>query len=823
MRSNNQSIGTIMTVAVAVVAAGFWSVAGFCPTATAQTPTFQPLMTGTDVGEAQYVAGRVYAGLPKGGVVVWDAGTSQVLATLTRRDGLGGHFVKDMAWTGERLWIATGDGGLTSMEDPGGPGEFMSVHSSLLSSLDVTAVTGQVVGTTERVYYGTGGAGIGEIVGGLPGAYFSTQNGLINDTVDAMSLSGDLLLIATPTGVSRFAANTFTSYPYGNPLDEDEWFTSMVTAADGQIYAGNGYGAHRWNDTDRLWETVFSTDSVLDLAATDDAVYALTWSFIWRIDDGSATRIDVPSAPAGYNRFVSSMTAGDGETYVGGFMRPVGQSPFTSSAVPWVAPGGNSAAVVRAIGSLTVGATGGVDGAAIDSRGRPWLGDRWGDGLGSFDGSVWYNVTETATVENDSNGFLDYGGAVLDMARDGDALWLHQYVAGVIRFVPAAAPGGDEDWLLLTPNNSPLVGDSHAAITVHPDGVVLFGTTDANFGGINNSLLGVDVLFDQTRPRDPNSWLHIYPSTLGGNIVGAIGVEQRDVIWFAVRNSGLVRWDVNGLGAGPDDPLTWRNTADDHWAGPFETVPGSNLALDQGNAIQVAADGSLYVGGTGLVQFTYQPVFDLMTLVNEWTQKESAVETGLLGQVVSGLAFDHNAALWVLSEGGLNRMRFLEDRTVFDAFTDLATYLTFDPSFYAPSAISALPGGTYSKLGVSADGRSLVISSDLGGAGVTIPRVEEETAGGDVSKAYLFPNPFPGEGVSTALSVGGIDISDEAPVSLEILNLVGQVVYRSRDLSSGEQIWDGLNRQGSRVASGMYVVKLNHGGQTTVRTLAVTY
>ena len=49
-----------------------------------------------------------------------------------------------------------------------------------------------------------------------------------------------------------------------------------------------------------------------------------------------------------------------------------------------------------------------------------------------------------------------------------------------------------------------------------------------------------------------------------------------------------------------------------------------------------------------------------------------------------------------------------------DAFTDLGTFLTFDPSFYSPNAIAALPGGEYRGLDVAADGRSLVAALAMG-------------------------------------------------------------------------------------------------------------
>ncbi|RKZ93036.1 MAG: hypothetical protein DRQ40_08055, partial [Gammaproteobacteria bacterium] len=627
MRQNDIRHGIVPLAAAVFVMAG-------AQMAVSQTPTFQPLMTGSRVTSAQYVAGHVFAGLPKGGLVVWNVATETATVTLTRRDGLGGHFVNDLAWTGVNLWVATGDGGLTAISDPAGPAQNMRNYSSLLSSLEVTAVDGLMIGNTERVFYGTGGDGIGEIVSGLPGAYLTTQNGLIDDTIDALALGPDILLIATPTGISRFADNTFTNYPYGDP-DADEIF-SLELGPDGWIWSASGHGVQRWNDETRAWETVFGS-STRDIAVDGDTVWGLTWQNFARIEGDDITTVALPSQPAGYDRTVYTVAAGDGLVWAGGRLRITGQSSGTRASAPWIAPGGASATITP-FDACQPGDDGGFDGTAIDSRGRPWLGDREGDGLASLAASGWYNAIEAASAANDSSGFFDYGGGFLALARDEDAIWSCQFTRGAIRFTPAAEPGGDEDWLLLSPENSPILGDGILNIGVHPDRVILFGTDASNFGGTENQLLGVDVLIDQDHPRNPESWTHVFPDSLSGNVVNAIGVERRDVIWFAVASEGLRRWDINGCSAGPDDPLTWDDQNDDYWTG-FGTLPGSDLDLAATRAIVVGPDGSLFAGGSGLVQFIFDEISGQASLVTEWETKENALSRGLLGQAVSGLGF----------------------------------------------------------------------------------------------------------------------------------------------------------------------------------------
>jgi hypothetical protein len=792
--------------------------------ATAQTPTFTPLLTGQRVVTMQYAAGAVYAGLPKGGVVRWDPATGEATDAWTRADGLGGHYVSDLAWSGRRLWVATEDGGLTSVTDPGGAGQLLRTYSSLLSSLEITAVDGLVVGDNERLYYGTDGAGIGIIVDGLPGAYYSTQNGLIDDTVDDLAYDGSILLVATPSGVSRLAANTFTSYPYAD--SDAERIAALALGPDGRIWAAAEDGLKIWNDETRAWE-LRNGSRFLDLASGGEVLWALASSAIIRVEGASLLSLPLPVGPDGTVAETAAVAASTEESWLGGRLRlsapPVGQQATQA----WVGSSsdGQNGVPPRPLDTCTLGVAGGFDAAAVDARGRAWLGDREGDGLAALDAGAWYNVTQVATAANDSNGLFNNQGGLLAMARDGDALWFNQFTMGAVRFTPAAEPGGAEDWLLLRPENSPMLGDCFINIAAHPDGVILFGTDATTWSGTDNSQLGVDILVDQSRPFDPASWMHIGPDILGGNVIGAIGFERRDVVWFAVRNVGLRRWDINGLGAGENAPLTWLDTSDDHWPDdPLPAVPGSSLELDAANAIAAGPAGTMFAGGSGLVQFRYEPVLDLATRVGQWEQKTLAAVPGLLSQIVVGLASDRNGAIWALTGAGLNRLRFLEDTVAVDAFTDLANFLTFDPSFYSPGVIAPLPGGTYRRLDVSADGRRLVLSSDLGGVMLDVP--EAGSGGGDavpLQDAYLYPNPFPGDGTASHVSVGGLDIDDESPITVQVLNLAGQIVFRSRSLDAGEQVWDGRTLEGNRVASGLYVVRISQGGATVVRTLAITF
>ena len=794
-----------------------------------QTPTFRPMMTGSRVTAVEAVDGRIYAGLNKGGVVEWDPQTQSTLRNLTRADGLGGHFVHDIAWSGQKLWIATAEGGLTAITDPGGPAESMKRYNSALSSMDINAVSAQMVGNTERVYYGTNGDGIGEIASGLPGAFYTTLDGLIDDTVIDLALTDGQLIIATPSGLSRFADNSFINETYAEAGIGA--VNALEVTADGRVWAATDDGVARWDPSNGVWEHVAGgTNTYLDLAVAGDVVFGLSsFNTVVRIDGETITSPALPAAPDGLrSRSYVLVVAGE-DIWAGGDLAD--SDPLYSGSlarqcalVRLEDPSGE----IHTFDTCRMGAGGGFDGVAIDASGRAWLGDREGDGLAAFDGDHWYNVGQRATAANDSLGLFDVTGGLLAMAADGDDIWFNQFSTGVIRFRPAATTGGVEQWDLMKTEDSPLQGDMHLCIAVHPDGPVFFGTNADDWGGTDNSVLGADILLDGDHWRRDDAWMHVDAATLGGNLVTAIAFERRDVVWFAVSSVGLVRWDVNGRNNGPDAPLTWTDPSDDWWSPPLSGVVGSDLELKATTAIIAGDDGTIWAGGEGVTHFSYEPSLDLFdgvesaTLLGDWDEKEYALVEGLLSKSVEDLVWDRNGDIWALTARGLNRMRLDGVDVTIDGYTDLSTYFFLDSSLYSASIIQPLPGGTYRHLAASADGAMLVLSSDLGGCAVDVPS-GGANGGEDLDAVYLYPNPFPGDDGATSLSLGDLDLSDDAPATVEIFNMQGQLVYRVQRLEQAVSFWDGRNRQGRRVASGLYVVKVDQAGRTQVQTLAVTY
>jgi len=787
----------------------------------AQTPQFTSLPTGHVIDSAQAVGGSVYGGMAKGGLVEWNPGSESVRRFLTRSDGLGGNFVTDLAYTGVSLWVATADGGLTAMINPGSNNESLRNYSSALSSLAITSVTGLVVGSNERVYYGTQSDGIGEITGGLPGAYYTEQNGLIDDSIDALAMNDAIVLIATPTGISRFANNTFQNFTFSNPAEER--VNAMGMTEDGTIYAACERGLRRWNDELLMFEMITGGTLVFrDVAFDGNTVYAVSVNnHVFRYADEVASEIqEFPTAPDDYDQDAYSVAARNGEVWVGGKADTDAMTTEAgNSSEPWFGWADRAGAEIDIFDTCIIGVPGGFDGVAFDHRNRPWFGGRSGDGLAGYTGDGWYNIYELATAANDSNGLFNHSGAVLSIASHEGTLWSCQFTIGGMGIEPADEPGGQEEWSLHYEWGRPNQGRRYIEVATHPDGQVFF-CTDGEGTDVD---LAVDVLVDPEHSRDEAAWIHLTPAMVGGNAVRAVAVERRDRIWFAVIGVGLRVWDINGE-AGPDDPLTWTDFSDDIWNPvPIRFVGDSSLDLGGTNAIVVDQRGHLWVGGAGLVEMTYDHFFDEVTLVTEWEQKDQVFVDGLLGQSVQGLGIDRNADLWALTSGGLNCLHFDEDGVVLevDAYTDLASYFDLDPALYSPSIIVAMPGGTYRRMAASQDGSRLAMTTDLGACMVSVP-VKGDTGPADLSEAYIYPNPFPGSGGDGSLHLGGVD-TDESSAEVDILNLEGQVVAKSAGVLLDSAFWDGTNRQGRPVASGLYLVRIEHAGEVVVRTLAIAY
>ncbi|MFO7654722.1 MAG: T9SS type A sorting domain-containing protein [Candidatus Krumholzibacteriia bacterium] len=782
-------------------------VAGVFPatTAAAQDVRLSPLLSASRGTCLLPHAGLMLMGLEQGGLAVWDrAAFDQPPQRVTAGDQLSHNRVVDLAGTPLHVWVATAGGGLTRIGDLEGAQEYRQFVTGL-GGRDLTAVGAGMIGGSEWVFYAMAGAGVGRIVGGVPGAvYTAEQDGLVSNTVNTIVFRGDEVFFGTPDGVSRFAGNVFTTINDGL---SNLWIEDLAVDGSGRLVAAGRGGVYRYDDAGGVWSLLTTIGSWATALAPDgDDLWVLGWpgqGDLVRVTGAGAVEAVAMPEPLVY-----ALAMADGALWATGRWRAEGMS--VESGLAFL---GRRADGVWAVQVMNATLVRNADGAAIDESGHVWLGSRTGKALSRWTGEMWTNHFEVADAG--SEGLFNHVGGMLAVGAElGGAAWAGQFDAGLVRLVPADRAGsGEDEYNRVSPTNAPLQGRNYERAVTHPAGPVIF----------LSAVHGADILVTPSGWSDPGAWVNVTANELNGVAAIDVLVERPDVLWFAVADVGLVRWDVNGSAAGSAAPLTWTDPTDDVWSQPVTSVEGFDVT--QVSALALGRDGTIWAGGSGVVCFTYVgQTFPAATLVAQYDRKGSGFEVGLLAQAVADVAVDRNGDLWVLTGAGLNRVRRRDDGTTIDAYTNLTTFLA-NPDFgslYSPNIISAFPGGVGSdvyELTAGRDGRRLVATTSVGAVLVEVDeqRIEQPAA---LDGMFVYPNPFPGQGDGD-LFVGGIAADRADPATVEIYTLDGELVYRNRYVAAEVSFWDGRNRLGEAVASGIYLMRVRYAGAQRVHQLAV--
>lgn len=752
---------------------------------------------------------KVLGGLNGGGLLIWDRLAPAQVTRLSAGEELSGNYVTALAWTGRYIWVATTGCGMTRIANINTQPEYRQ-YASNLGSLDITAVTGQVIGDNERVYYGMNEGGVGLITDGISGAiYTAEQDGLINNNINDLQIFEDLLFVATPTGVSRFASNLFTDQNAGLGNLNIRY---LAVDPDGRLVAGGPGGVYVWDGDTESWSSLGWAGSCNGLTSNATELWGLGSTTASVYDDGSWIAYDLPRTGS------SSIHAGE-NIWVGGRWKTSDMGVASGLAWYGAFEGGDSFSDYVVDASLVANGYG-LD---FDHEGTVWTGSYRGQALSGVSQDQITNISQLASADNDSNGLFAYGSNMLALVADHERglVYTGQYTKGIIRL---DINTGEIDLMhggTCGLEEEPGDRSTMVSLDVHPDGTLL-------------------VMYDWDHEQkvrilvDPVHWRadHWYDVPQGGDegIGGGIGVwdavvQRNDVIWFAVEGTGLVRWDINGNSGGPDDPLTWSNFSDDRWDGPFSGIPGTTNDPTQAKTrLALAPDGSVWFGGNGVTRFSFDEMFGELVLEEAYSAKTASYQDGLIDGNVGDVEVDGNGDLWVTTRAGLNRIRWGTDEPEIDAFFDLANY--FSNSIYAllysPNVITSLPGGVYTQLAKSADGMRMALTSNQGTVAWDITAGPTETEA-TLASLYCYPNPWTPAGEDSKLKLGGIsaDVDNDDAAFVEIYNLAGQLVYKNSYVSADLGFWNGNNRTGAPVATGMYVMKVTWRGLNTARTLAV--
>ncbi|MFH1842902.1 MAG: hypothetical protein ABIF77_06815 [bacterium] len=779
----------------------------------AQNVNFEELLRAKQMTNLITADGLLYGGLENGGVMIWDPADPVNYSRWTSAEGLTDNHITDLTFSGRNLWIATADGGLTRVNVSGGQPVFRQFTSNL-GGRRITSVAGAIVGDSEIVYYGIEEGGVGQIIGGLAGVVYTSGEyaGLVSDSVtDLVFFQGDLW-VGTTAGVSRFANITFTSASTGLP---QSWVRTLHAAGDSLLLAGTNNGVARWDSAESRWNKLTGLDGwVSQIAVAENGIWALKDNGdiderLWFHDGSDWTAVTLP-----IQRTRALVMLDD--LWVGGEVKPAATSSQTGRVFlarkqqtgweQWV----TKESLILAVGAVAFGPDGSL-----------WLGSENGLAVSTLTGGEWSHIADLATTENDSSGLFAYGPNINTMLilDDGEA-WFNQRTAGVVRRIPAGNGQPTVEFDHLTAANSGLSSNLISRIKQHPDGPLFFLHENA----------GVDILLDPDRWREVTQWVQLPTDQTGlqSAKVWDVVFARRDVMWFAVAEVGVVRWDANGT-AGEDDTIDWASGG--FWYPPLSSLSETTYDFGETVGLAVTADGTIWAGGSGgVVHFMYYPATATADMLASFKEKTDVYFEGLLTSSVSDIELDGNGDLWVALDVGLNRIRTRQQPIVIDAYTDLVSFFSYgyaDDTRYLFDIISGLPGGQVWNLASDASGRKLLVGSNQGAALLSIERFQSGTAEA-LTNLYLYPNPFsPGE-LGERLKLGGIsaDVTQsggflQGGAEVSIYNLEGQRVYFNDHVPAVDGFWEGRNLLGNLVASGMYVVKVTLAGQTAVKSLAI--
>jgi ligand-binding sensor domain-containing protein len=258
---------------------------------------------------------------------------------------------------------------------------------------------------------------------------------------------------------------------------------------------------------------------------------------------------------------------------------------------------------------------------------------------------------------------------------------------------------------------------------------------------------------------------------------GALEIDDLGQIWCATTNAnGLLVYN-------PGSSLT--TSADDKWK-QYKAGSGiGNLPSNLVNCIVKDKNGFIWVGtdkGIGIIQcieniFTPAGCDALLPVV----QQDRF--TGLLfkDENVQTIAVDGADRKWVGTKNGVWLISATGEKVIY--------------RFSVGN--SPLPGNDISKISIDPLTGEVFIATNNGLCSFRSTATEPVSS---QQKLLVFPNPVP-PGYNGSIAIRGL--TNNALV--KITNLYGALVYQTRALG-GQAIWDGKNTNGTKVASGVYLI-----------------
>ena len=268
-----------------------------------------------------------------------------------------------------------------------------------------------------------------------------------------------------------------------------------------------------------------------------------------------------------------------------------------------------------------------------------------------------------------------------------------------------------------------------------------------------------------------------FTNPFGMTDAGTLEIDDIGQIWGTTKNA-------NGLFVyNPGSSLT--SSTDDRWKQYKAGTGIGNLPSNQVNCAAKDKNGFIWVGtdrGIGIIQcveniFTAAGCDALLPVV----QQDRFAGLLFKDENVQTIAVDGADRKWVGTQNGVWLISATGEKVIYRFSTNN----------------SPLLGNDISKISIDPLTGEVFIATNNGLCSFRSTATEAVTA---QQKVLVFPNPVP-PGYSGSIAIRGL--TNNALV--KITNLYGALVYQTRSLG-GQAIWDGKNTNGTKVASGVYLI-----------------
>ena len=258
---------------------------------------------------------------------------------------------------------------------------------------------------------------------------------------------------------------------------------------------------------------------------------------------------------------------------------------------------------------------------------------------------------------------------------------------------------------------------------------------------------------------------------------GAIEIDDASQIWCVTKNAnGLLVYN-------PGNSLT--SSADDRWK-QYKAGSGlGNLPSNQVNCTAKDKNGFIWIGtdrGIGIIQcteniFTPAGCDALLPVV----QQDRFAGLLFKDENVQTIAVDGADRKWVGTKNGVWLISASGEKVI----------------YRFSSSNSPLPGNDISKISIDPLTGEVFIATNNGLCSFRSTATEPVSA---QQKVLVFPNPVP-PGYNGSIAIRGLTTG----ALVKITNLYGALIYQTRAIG-GQAIWDGKNTNGTKVASGVYLI-----------------